>query len=109
MKTENNSKTNEILSSLDQLKKATAPDFFYTRLKARMEKGYEKTRTRSWVLRPAFALAVILVVLIVNASILLRGNGATEDNGNDTDLVQTIASDYNLNDNTILYDLNTEK
>lgn len=109
MKIEKNNRTEEILSSLDHLKKAVAPDFFYTRLRARMEKGYEKTRTRSWVLRPAFAMAIIVVVLIINAAVLLRGNESTETAVNDTDSEQSIASDYSLNDNTILYDLNSEK
>ena len=31
----------EILSGLDGVQRASAPEFFYTRLKARMEKGFE--------------------------------------------------------------------
>ena len=38
MNNEQNKKVEDILSSLDGVQKAVAPDFFYTRLKARMEK-----------------------------------------------------------------------
>ena len=36
-----NNKTEEILNSLDGLQRATSLDFFYTRLRAKMEKGIE--------------------------------------------------------------------
>ena len=53
MNTERNKQAEEIINSLDGVKRASAPDFFYTRLKARMEKGLDPGYRRSWVLRPA--------------------------------------------------------
>ena len=41
-----NKKIEDILGSLDTNQRAPAPDFFYTRLKARMEGKYEKETTK---------------------------------------------------------------
>lgn len=108
-----NKKTEEILSSLDGLAKATAPDFFYTRLKARMEKGLEPGTRKLWIWRPAYALAALVLLMVLNAAILLQGQGRNEnsDNNNiaDAEAAQSIAAEYSLNDNNTVYDLNFDK
>lgn len=108
MNNERNSKIEDILNSLDGSQKIKAPDFFYTRLKARMERELlPAAAKRPWILRPAYAIGILLLVLGINAAILLRGTDNTETTTDDS--MQTIASEYSLNDNTILYDLASEK
>lgn len=109
MNNERNKKIEEILSSLDANQRAPAPDFFYTRLKARMEKMQEKGVGRSWVLRPAYALAALAMLLIVNAVVILQKDETDVNNTTaDNETVQSAAEYYSMNDNTI-YDLNPEK
>ena len=103
MKPQDHKKTEEILKSLDGIQGAKAPDFFYTRLKARMEKEILRApaaEKRPWLLRPAFALAALILVLLINAAVILQGssNEATESASTDTESIQTIAAEYNLND-----------
>ena len=103
-------KTNEILNSLDGIRKATTPDFFYTRLKARMEKGYEPVGKKQGVLRPVFAFAALAVVLLINAAVIFKKESGNEViSNNDNDSIQSIAAEYRLNEVVSLYDLNQEK
>ena len=112
MNNEQNKKLEDILGSLDGTKRATMPDFFYTRLKARMEKGYESVVQRSWVLRPVYAMAALVVVVFVNAAVIYNGQSITakENTVADIDISQSVAAEYSLNDNSVnLYDLNMDK
>ncbi len=101
MKPEN--KTEEILNSLDGMAKATAPDFFYTRLKARMEKelGKKENLKRPWILRPVFAIATLGVILLVNAAVIFQGNDNSESTTIETDTYQAIAAEFKLNDTVL--------
>lgn len=103
-----NNKIEEILGSLDGNQRASVPDFFYTRLRARMEKGYQQTDHKSWILRPVYAMAALVLVILINAAVIFNNN---TDNGTaDTDTIQSVAAEYSLNDNsTNLYDLNLMK
>ena len=109
MNNNRNKKIEEILGSLDGTQKATAPDFFYTRLKARMEKGLEVTIKKSWVLRPAFAFAALGIVLLINAVVIFKGDANKNTASNDSETIQSIAAEYSLNDNSLVYDLNQDK
>ncbi len=110
MNNNKNSKIEEILGSLDGTRRAAAPDFFYTRLKARMEKGLEPEPKRPWILRPTFALTVLAGVLLVNAAVIFQKNDAAETATSDAETLQSIAAEYSLNDNnTILFDINQDK
>ncbi len=110
MNNDRNKKIEEILGSLDGAQKATAPDFFYTRLTAKMEKGLESATKKQWVLRPAFAVAALVVVLLINAAVILRGNERRENLASkDSETLQSIAAEYSLNDNSYVYDLNQDK
>ena len=111
MNNNKNSKIEEILGSLDGTQRATAPDFFYTRLKARREKGLEPATPRPWILRPAFALTVLVGVLLINAAVIFQNNDPAETTpASDAETLQSIAAEYSLNDNnTILFDINQDK
>lgn len=110
MNNDKNKKLEEVLGSLDGTKRAAMPDFFYTRLKARMEKGFEPSLKKSWVLRPVFALAALVLVLLINAAVILKGNSVKENTAGDAETIQSIAAEYSLNDNNaILFDISQDK
>ncbi len=62
------------------------------------------------VLRPAYAFVPLVIVLLVNAAVILTKDTtpATAVNS-DNETLQSIASEYNINDVNSLYDLNQEK
>ena len=100
MNNDQNKKMEDILGSLDANQRALAPDFFYTRLKAKMEKGFEPVSHKSWVLRPVYAMAALVIVLLINAVVIFKGgninNQVTATVENET--LQSIAAEYSLND-----------
>lgn len=117
MNSDKNKKIEEILGSLDNCQRAAAPDFFYTRLKARMLAAEEKNMgvpvKRPLILRPVFALTSLAAVLIINAFVIFqRDNNSLPDDTalSDTETLQSIAAEYRLNDNsTVLFDINQDK
>jgi hypothetical protein len=113
MQTDRNKKIEEILSSLDGAKRAEIPDFFYTRLKARILARHEGGKTiqgRGLILRPVFIVSVLLLVIAVNAFVFLKGrNETTTVADNNESVQQSIAAEYSLNDNNTVYDLNPDK
>jgi hypothetical protein len=109
MNNDRNKKIEEILDSFEGTQRATMPDFFYTRLKARMQKGIESANQKSWILRPAFALTVLAAVLLINAVVIFRGDASIDNATNDAETLQSIAAEYSLNDNNAVYDLTQDK
>lgn len=71
---ENNhlNRVEKILSSLDNLQKVNAPDFFYTRLTGRMQNEAAIKTKPFFLLRPAFITTLLFVVLIINIISLTR-------------------------------------
>ena len=109
MNMERNNKIEEILSSLDGTKRAGVPDFFYTRLTARLTKGIDEKSKPAWILRPVYIVAALLLILAINAIVFLNNrNEAVVADDNDT-VQQSIAAEYNLNDTNSMYDLNQDK
>jgi ABC-type Na+ efflux pump permease subunit len=114
MQTDRNNKIEEIIISLDGAKRAEVPDFFYTRLKARMlarHEGSDSIQGRSRILRPVFIVSAVLLVLAINAFVFLKGQNETNTStaDNNESVQQSIAAEYSLNDNNTVYDLNQEK
>ena len=113
MDNKRNNRIEEILSSLDGSKRAAAPDFFYTRLKAKMlarhEGGESKTKSREWMLRPVYIVSALLLVLAINAFVFLKGDNETTTADNNESVQQSIAAEYSLNDINTVYDLNQDK
>jgi hypothetical protein len=108
-----NSKSEEIINSIDGIKRATAPEFFYTRLKARMEKEILPSTRKSPVLRPVFIVYMLAVVLMLNAAVILSGKKSTSpvvaSSNSETEALQSIAAEYNPTDFSSLYDLNENR
>ena len=110
MDNKRNNRIEEILSSLDGSKRAAAPDFFYTRLRARMERGLTKNNVREWMLRPAYIVSALLLVLAINIFVFLQGdNETTATADNNESVQQSIAAEYSVNDINTVYDLNQDK
>ena len=105
MHTDKNKKIEEILSSLDGIKKASAPDFFYTRLNARMENELVKVSGKPRVWRPVYAFAALFLILAINTIVILSSNQAKNVNDSDTEVMQSIAAEYNINTN-LTYEIN---
>jgi hypothetical protein len=61
-----NEEIRKTLAVTDDLKKAEMPDFFYTRLKARMEREIESKPKLAWVMNPAFVVPTLAMVLLLN-------------------------------------------
>lgn len=114
METNKQNEIDDIFGSLDGIKRATTPDFFYTRLQVKMQNRLEGSGDpsiqRPWTLRPVFALTVLVGVLLVNAAVILQKKDVPETVVNETEILQSIAAEYSLNDNnTVLFDLNQDK
>ena len=107
MKKQANSKTDKILNSLDGIKKMRAPDFFYTRLRAKMEVLLPVSRQNTRLIRPAYAIAFLALLIAFNVISLLKQNNVDENTvvNSETENSQTIASAYNMDDN-LSYELN---
>lgn len=86
------------LQSLDNMKRAEANPFLFTRIKARMQKndnGWE--RTFSFISRPAVALAIVILVMTVNAWAVWGSTtekNITTDNNNVS--TSELANEYNM-------------
>lgn len=85
-----------ILDSLDGMQKAEPRPFFYTRLKARMEKeaAPQGLAGIKW-LKPSLAFASLTLFVALNVVTIIshKGNTPTKRTA-DTDLVQQMAQDY---------------
>lgn len=102
----------DILNSLDGIQRAKAPDFFYSRLKARMERQLLPEKNAGWVLRPVYAIIALFVVLLINAAVLMRDSQEPSSNlasTTDTETMQSMASEYRVNYAGSIYDLNQDK
>ncbi len=107
-----NKNIDKILESLDGASPAAAPDFFYTRLKAKMLRQHEEAmpeKATKWLLKPAFVFAAFALLLIVNAFVFFKNNSNEKGDNSGTDTIQTIAADYSISDSNSFYDLALEK
>ena len=109
MATDPTYRNEQILNSLDGCQRASVPDFFYTRLKARMEKEVI-VPARPSILRPAYILAGLIVILFINIAVVLMSGQQTETTTATTETEttqQTLASEYSLNDNYLTYEMSS--
>ena len=99
----------QILNAYDGAKRAEVPAFFYTRLEARMlAQNSVEQPVKSWLLKPAFVVVSLVLVLIINAFIYFQKDSATINTSYE-DSIQTIAAEFNLSDNNTLEDINEDK
>ena len=70
----------ESLNSMDDVKRAEPKPFLFTRINARMNKGRESVWEKAgwFITRPAVALAVVCLVLIINATAIFYNKAETQ-------------------------------
>ncbi len=95
-----------IMESLGGMQPAVAPDFFYTRLKGKMQPAEEKRIF--FLLRPAFITAALSLFLIVNVFSLLSMKKAPEQyfslQSNKPATIESFAKAYDLNGSESVYE-----
>ena len=95
-----------IIESLDGLQHAVAPDFFYTRLKGKMQPAAEKKTI--YILRPAFITAALSLFFIVNVFSLLTINKTTKQHISEQitkpATIESFAKAYDLNTSESVYE-----
>jgi len=73
LKNSNSNNIDEVLGSLDGMQRAKAPAFFYTRLKARLEREFDNAGPLVRLLtRPALALSFAAIILVLNAAVIMQ-------------------------------------
>ena len=99
-----NKRAEEILSSFDGIQPAETPSFFYTRLKARMEREQGSTAAPVFFLRPAFLAISLSLVLFMNIVFLTGSRKEMVPSAkklNNTTGIQSFADAYDLNTSTV--------
>lgn len=97
---ENNKRTERVMSSLDGLQKAAAPDFFYTRLTGRMQNEIEPAGKPFFILRPAFITVVLSLVFIINIFSLTQLNKQPKQINNPA-TIESFVTAYNMNTESV--------
>lgn len=96
-----NEEIRKTLAVTDDLKKAEMPEFFYTRLKARMEREILPANKPklAWMFKPAFVIPTLAVVLLLN--VVTIGQFVKKNNrSNSTETAEeSFKTEYNLNAN----------
>ena len=92
-----------IMESLGGIQPAVAPDFFYTRLKGKMQPVEEKKTL--FMFRPAFIAAALSLFLIVNVFSLLNINKEQKQHfsvqNNKPATIEFFAKAYDLNTESV--------
>lgn len=103
MKKENNKTplVDELLRSVEGLREAETGDYFYTRLRARMEARKEEEK-EGWSLpfRPAWVIGCLTVLLAVNSVMALQQFNGKKTNTPPSATLETFATSYNQTINT---------
>jgi hypothetical protein len=98
-----NDRVDRIITSLDHIHKATAPDFFYTRLKGKMQPAEEKKTY--FMFRPAFITAALSIFLIANVFSLLEMNKTSKQNSTSRSEnpagIESFAKAYDMNTGSV--------
>src|SRR5689334_12285250 len=92
--------TDEYLESLQQMTEAETDPFFYTRLKARMEKEISTEGGWSLPVKPAWLLTLLVVFLFINSFLLVNQVRQTKQPATQGTSLQNFASGYDLNVST---------
>ena len=98
-------KADRILNSLNGLKKAEAPDFFYTRLRGRMQHEMEPAKRPFFWPRPVWVTSALVLLLVVNVFSFMQLNRPSgKSNPQSTAkpaTLESFADAYNMNTSTV--------
>jgi hypothetical protein len=91
----NSRRIDEALDSLDGMQRAKAPDFLYTRLKSRMEREFDQGGPLGrWLTKPVLALSIAAIVIIMNATTMLKMWKQNTADASTTESSQVVVADY---------------
>lgn len=98
-----NERIDRIMMSLDGIQKTSAPDFFYTRLKGKIQPAEDKKPF--FIFRPAFITAALSLFIIVNVFSLLEMNKASKQHSTSGPQsaagIESFATAYNMNTGSV--------
>jgi hypothetical protein len=99
-------KAEEMLNSLGRIQRATPAPFFYTRLKARLDRKEKNAweATGRFFVRPVVAIAALCLILLINGLIFFRQEQQDTTARLADQNEQTLASEYGLATNNIYFD-----
>jgi hypothetical protein len=86
--------TDEYLQSLQGIQPTETDPYFYTRLRARMEKGQEPAG--SFLLKPVLAVAALSIVLLLNTLTILQQKTSTPQPVNSTETIDDFSREFNI-------------
>ena len=99
-------KIQQTLESIENIGQASVPDFFETRLRARMEKQFIAKKA-SWIQiqKPVWIIASLTTLLFINIYLLgsERKNIAVKSRHEEPANIGSFANDYQLDNNTSQY------
>ena len=89
------------LESLNDIQRAEANPYLFNRIKQRLQREERSVWTHviTFISRPAIAIAAIVLLLMMNASIIFKSDSSTAQIGLDAE--QAFATEYSLSDSTI--------
>jgi hypothetical protein len=95
----------EIINSLDGIKRAEPTPFLYTRIQARLIKKQDNPilTAFSFVTRPAVVLIMVMLILLVNGYIMFNSNAIQN---NQEEMGQSLAAEYGRQNAINPYELN---
>jgi hypothetical protein len=91
MKNINDQQFEQDLNIISNLKEVSAPDFFYTRLKARMEKE-AKLEQFEGPLKPIAVICILTLFLFINSLIMEKGSTVIHSSSNQD--IEAFAASY---------------
>ena len=89
----------QTMQCLDGAKRAEANPFLFTRIQARMSKNSNRweERTFSFISRPIIAVAIVVLVMVVNGWALMGGSSSNDNVAvESTNNVSELANEYNV-------------
>jgi hypothetical protein len=87
--------TDEYLKSVEGIKEAEASPFFYTKVKARMERKTEEKKGWIFQLRPAYIITMLLIFLSINAFVVIS-QVQSKKTETKSSALKSFANSYNL-------------
>jgi hypothetical protein len=99
MKQDVTQQVEKVLSSLDQVNRASVSPYFYSRLRTRMEAGNAQPQ-HGFSLQPAFTILALLFLLVLNIYLLLNQSVPKEQKWTEVDDQTQWTTEYALQEST---------
>ncbi|OIN59163.1 hypothetical protein [Arsenicibacter rosenii] len=84
------------LHSLDGIERAEPKPFLYTRIQGRIERRRADTYSRIWQLKPAYVIASVALLIVLNVAAILVYNRSHRQSDTARPSIDAMASDYGL-------------